>query len=156
MTAGPLAPILHHIHLLADVDEARTLSDGQLLARFAAQRDEASFGVPRAPAVEYGVQAPTHPFPGGAALRRKTLHRVMNELIESWEVGAGVKEFVILTAQAVDAHLEALSTIRTETASTLACGYYSESRDRSRSSRSASIRSDFVTTIRSASSSCFR
>jgi creatinine amidohydrolase len=78
----------------------------------------AAFGVPRAPAVEYGVQAPTHPFPGGAALRRKTLHRVMNELIESWEDGAGVKEFIILTAQAVDAHLEALSTIRTESAST--------------------------------------
>jgi creatinine amidohydrolase len=79
----------------------------------------ATFGVPRAPAVEYGVQAPTHPFPGGAALRRKTLHRVMNELIESWEEGAGVKEFVILTAQPVDAHMEALSTIRTESASTI-------------------------------------
>jgi creatinine amidohydrolase len=78
----------------------------------------ATFGMPRAPAVEYGVQTPTHPFPGGAALRRKTLHRVMNELIESWEEGAGVKEFIILTAQAEDAHLEALSTIRTETAST--------------------------------------
>src|SRR5439155_26759611 len=45
MTAGPLAPVLHHIHLLAGVDEARALSDGQLLARFAARRDEASFGV---------------------------------------------------------------------------------------------------------------
>src|SRR3954449_10763365 len=43
----------------------------------------ASFGMPRAPMVEYGVQTPPHPFPGGAALRRKTLHRVMNELIES-------------------------------------------------------------------------
>jgi creatinine amidohydrolase/Fe(II)-dependent formamide hydrolase-like protein len=38
----------------------------------------------------------------------------MNELIESWEEGAGVREFVILTAQASEAHLEALSTIRTE------------------------------------------
>ena len=56
------------------------------------------------------------PFPGGAALRRRTLHRVMNELIESWEEGAGVREFVILTAQASDAHLEALSTIRTDEA----------------------------------------
>src|SRR5437899_3689440 len=45
MTAGPLAPVLHHIHLLAGVDEARALSDGQLLARFVARRDEASFGV---------------------------------------------------------------------------------------------------------------
>jgi len=44
------------------------------------------------------------------------MHRVMNELIESWEEGAGVREFVILTAQASDAHLEALSTIRTDDA----------------------------------------
>ena len=38
----------------------------------------------------------------------------MNELIESWEAEAGVDEFVVLTAQADDAHLEALSTIRTD------------------------------------------
>jgi creatinine amidohydrolase len=76
----------------------------------------ASFGIPRAPTVEYGVHAPSRAFPGSAALRRRTLHRVMNELIESWEEGAGVREFVILTAQASEAHLEALSTIRTDEA----------------------------------------
>ena len=76
----------------------------------------AEFGILRAPTVEYGVHAPAHAFPGGASLRRRTLHRVMNELIESWEEGAGVREFVILTAQASDAHLEALSTIRTDRA----------------------------------------
>jgi creatinine amidohydrolase/Fe(II)-dependent formamide hydrolase-like protein len=76
----------------------------------------AEFGILRAPTVEYGVHAPTHAFPGGASLRRRTLHRVMNELIESWEEGAGVREFVILTAQASEAHLEALSTIRTNDA----------------------------------------
>ena len=74
----------------------------------------ARYGVPRAPTVEYGVHAATRPFPGGAALRRRTLHRVMNELIESWEAGAGVREFLILTAQSSEAHLEALSTIRTD------------------------------------------
>lgn len=74
------------------------------------------FGVPRAPTVEYGVHAQATLFSGGAALRRRTLHRVMNELIESWEAGAGVREFVILTAQASEAHLEALSTIRTDQA----------------------------------------
>jgi creatinine amidohydrolase/Fe(II)-dependent formamide hydrolase-like protein len=76
----------------------------------------AAFSVLRAPTVEFGVHATARPFPGGAALRHRTLHRVMNELIESWEEGAGVREFVILTAQASDAHLEALSTIRTDTA----------------------------------------
>jgi creatinine amidohydrolase len=73
----------------------------------------ATFTVLRAPTVEFGVHAISRPFPGGAALRHRTLHRVMNELIESWEEGAGVREFVILTAQASEAHLEALSTIRT-------------------------------------------
>jgi creatinine amidohydrolase len=76
----------------------------------------AEFGMLRAPTLEFGVHAPTHAFPGGASLRRRTLHRVMNELIESWEEGAGVREFVILTAQASEAHLEALSTIRTNAA----------------------------------------
>ena len=74
------------------------------------------FHIPRAPTVEYGVHTPSRSFPGGATLRRRTLHRVMNELIESWEGGAGVTEFVVLTAQASDAHLEALSTIRTDSA----------------------------------------
>jgi creatinine amidohydrolase len=77
----------------------------------------AAFSVPRAPTVEFGVHTVARPLPGGAALRHRTLHRVMNELIESWEEGAGVREFVILTAQASEAHLEALSTIRTEEAS---------------------------------------
>jgi creatinine amidohydrolase len=76
----------------------------------------AAFTVLRAPTVEFGVHAISRPFPGGAALRHRTLHRVMNELIESWEEGAGVREFMILTAQASEAHLEALSTIRTEEA----------------------------------------
>jgi creatinine amidohydrolase/Fe(II)-dependent formamide hydrolase-like protein len=76
----------------------------------------AAFSVLRAPTVEFGVHAVSRPFPGGASLRHRTLHRVMNELIESWEEGAGVREFMILTAQASEAHLEALSTIRTDEA----------------------------------------
>jgi creatinine amidohydrolase/Fe(II)-dependent formamide hydrolase-like protein len=76
----------------------------------------AAFQVPRTPTVEYGVHASASPFPGSATLRRRTLHRVMNELIESWEAGAGVREFVVLTAQASEGHLEALSTIRTDEA----------------------------------------
>jgi creatinine amidohydrolase len=80
----------------------------------------AQTGVLRVPTVEYGVHTPTRSFPGGAALRRKTLHRVMNELIESWEEGAGVRQFLILTAQNNDAHQEALSTIRADLASVVA------------------------------------
>jgi creatinine amidohydrolase/Fe(II)-dependent formamide hydrolase-like protein len=40
----------------------------------------------------------------------------MNELIESWEEGAGVREFFIITAQSSEGHLEALSAIRTDEA----------------------------------------
>ena len=76
----------------------------------------AAWTILRAPTLEFGVHAISRPFPGGASLRHRTLHRVMNELIESWEEGAGVREFMILTAQASEAHLEALSTIRTDQA----------------------------------------
>jgi creatinine amidohydrolase len=89
--------------------------DTIIVERLADDLSEA-FGVPRSPTVEYGVHAATRPFPGSAALRRRTLHRVMNELIESWEEGAGVREFLIVTAQSSEAHLEALSTIRTDEA----------------------------------------
>jgi creatinine amidohydrolase len=73
----------------------------------------AEFQVLRAPTIEYGVNAHTEaPFPGSATLRRKTLHRVMNDLIGSWEDG-GVKEFIIITAHGQAPHQEALSTLRT-------------------------------------------
>jgi creatinine amidohydrolase len=72
----------------------------------------ARFGVLRAPAVEYGANRDPHrPLPGSAPLGRKTLHRLMNELIEAWEVGSGVREFVLITAEGHEAHQEALSTL---------------------------------------------
>jgi creatinine amidohydrolase len=70
----------------------------------------------RAPTVEYGVNsATTRPFPGNASVRRKTLHRWMNDLLGSWEQ-AGVDTFIILTAHGHDPHQEALSTLRTRRA----------------------------------------
>jgi len=72
----------------------------------------ARFGVLRAPAVEYGANRDPHrPLPGSAPLGRKTLHRLMNELIEAWEVGSGVQEFILITAEGHEAHQEALSTL---------------------------------------------
>ncbi len=71
-------------------------------------------GIARAPTIEFGVHAPNERSkPGVAALSRKTLHRAVNELIAVWEEVAGVRDIMILTAHAADAHLEALSTIRT-------------------------------------------
>ena len=74
----------------------------------------AATGIPRAPALEYGVHATREePGAGTAALTRKTLHRALNELIAIWEEVAAVRDTLILTAHAADPHLEALSTIRT-------------------------------------------
>ena len=72
----------------------------------------ARFGVVRAPAVEYAANRDPHrPLPGSAPLGRKTLHRLMNELVEAWELGSGVQEFIIITAEGHEAHQEALSTL---------------------------------------------
>ena len=71
------------------------------------------FGVLRAPTLEYGVNAATmKPFPGAASLSGKTLHRVMNDLIGSWEA-SGFEQFVIITAHSQEPHQEALCTIHT-------------------------------------------
>jgi len=71
------------------------------------------FRILRAPTLEYGVNVDTERgFPGNASLRRKTLHRMLNDLIDSWEAN-GVREFVLLTAHEHDPHLEALSTVVT-------------------------------------------
>src|SRR3989442_1983586 len=76
----------------------------------------AEFRILRAPTVEYGVNTVTkRPYPGNATVRRKTLHRWMNELLGSWEQ-AGVESFIILTAHGHDPHQEALSTLRTRQA----------------------------------------
>jgi len=76
----------------------------------------AAFEILRAPTIEYGVNTATRrSFPGNAAVRRKTLHRWMNDLLGAWEE-AGVDTFIILTAHGHDPHQEALSTLRTRRA----------------------------------------
>ena len=73
----------------------------------------AEFRVLRAPTVEYGVNAaPAQPLAGNASVRRKTLHRTLNDLVDAWEAG-GVREFILLTAHEHDPHLEALETVIT-------------------------------------------
>jgi len=75
-----------------------------------------SFSILRAPTIPYGVNTVTkRPYPGNATVRRKTLHRWMNDLLWSWEQ-CGVDAFIILTAHGHDPHQEALSTLRTKRA----------------------------------------
>jgi creatinine amidohydrolase len=73
----------------------------------------AEFGVLRAPTLEYGVNVETErSFAGNAWLRRKTLHRALNDLLDTWE-STGIREFILLTAHEHDPHLEALATVIT-------------------------------------------
>jgi creatinine amidohydrolase/Fe(II)-dependent formamide hydrolase-like protein len=77
----------------------------------------ARFGILRAPSLEYAANRDPHrPLPGSAPLGRKTLHRLMNELVEAWELGSGVREFLLVTAEGHEAHQEALSTLLVTTA----------------------------------------
>ncbi len=74
----------------------------------------AEFGILRAPTLEYGVNAQSEvEAPGNASLRRKTLLRTLNDLIDSWEA-QGVQEFILLTAHGHQPHQEALATVFTK------------------------------------------
>ena len=73
----------------------------------------AEFGICVAPTLEYGVNVATERgFPGNASLRKKTLHRMLNDLLDTWE-STGVMEFILLTAHEHDPHQEALATVIT-------------------------------------------
>src|SRR5687767_4188851 len=74
------------------------------------------FGVLRAPTVEYGVNVDTEQgFAGNASMVRKTLHKMLNDLLSSWE-RTGFREFILLTAHGHDPHQEALATVITKEA----------------------------------------
>lgn len=82
-----------------------------IIAERVADDLSATFGVLRAPTVEYGVNAETkRALPGNAGVRRKTLHRLLNDLIDQWE-SVGVKEFILFTAHSYDPHQEAMATV---------------------------------------------
>ena len=71
----------------------------------------AEFGVLLAPTLEYGVNVLTEKtFAGNGSISRKTLHRTLNDLVDSWEA-TGIREFILLTAHEHDPHLEAMSTV---------------------------------------------
>ena len=76
----------------------------------------AEYGVLRAPALEYGVNVEMEKgFPGTSSLRKKTLHRTLNDLLDSWEA-TGIREFILLTSHDHDPHQEALATLITSAA----------------------------------------
>lgn len=76
----------------------------------------AEFGILRAPTIEYGVNADgARGYPGRVSLHKRTLHRVLNDLLACWEEN-GITEFVLLTAHGYDPHEEALATVATTSA----------------------------------------
>ena len=103
---GGIAATASHLPLGSDSIIVERLADDLCAARRLAC----------APVLEYSVYPVQCSHNGGVGLRRKTLHRVMNELIDSWEDGAGIQRFIVLTAVGNDAQFEALSTVRTEKA----------------------------------------
>jgi creatinine amidohydrolase/Fe(II)-dependent formamide hydrolase-like protein len=62
----------------------------------------------RAPPFAYGgVTGNGKERPGSAGLQRKTLHRAVNDLLGAWE-DHGVEEFILVTAQRSEPHMDAL------------------------------------------------
>ena len=80
-------------------------------------------GILRAPTFSYGVTATSGPFGAAAGLRRKTVHRAINELLARWE-DQGVVEFVIVSAHRHEPHLEALLMALTATSTTTVYDLY--------------------------------
>jgi creatinine amidohydrolase len=71
------------------------------------------FDVLRAPTMYYGVNVRTdRGYAGTATLSHKTLHRVLNELLASWETH-GIREFILISAHRHEPHLDALATLIT-------------------------------------------
>ncbi len=67
-----------------------------------------------APPLAYGAASETdQAYAGTAALRSKTLHRALNDLVSTWEA-QGVMEFVLLTSHGFGPHYRALVSVMSE------------------------------------------
>lgn len=74
----------------------------------------ARHGVLLAPTLPYGANSRRErAYAGTAALERKTLHRVLNDLVGTWEP-QGVDEILLLTAHGYGPHVSALATAMSE------------------------------------------
>jgi creatinine amidohydrolase len=92
------------------------IGTASIIAERLADDLSAEYGVLRAPTVEYGVNVDAErSFAGNATMRKKTLHRMLNDLLASWEA-TGFREFILLTAHDHDPHQEALATVITSVA----------------------------------------
>ena len=68
-------------------------------------------GILVAPTLAYGVGSDLEQsYAGTATLERKTLHRVLNELVDSWE-RQGLEEIVLMTAHGYGPHIQAMAAV---------------------------------------------
>lgn len=68
-------------------------------------------GILVAPTLAYGVGSDfERSYAGTATLERKTLHRVLNELVDSWE-RQGLEEIVLMTAHGYGPHIQAMAAV---------------------------------------------
>lgn len=92
------------------------LGSNVLIARRFALALSREFGILRAPTLYYGVNVSSERhYAGTASLRKKTLHRALNELLATWEA-QGISEFILFTAHRHEPHLDALATLITGSA----------------------------------------
>jgi creatinine amidohydrolase len=90
------------------------LGTATIIAEALADDLSSAYGVIRAPTIEYGVNVDSErEAPGNATMRKKTLHRMLNDLLASWET-SGFREFILITAHDHDPHQEALATVITQ------------------------------------------
>lgn len=95
------------------------LGTNTFIARAVAREVSRRTGILVAPCFHYGVSlAGGERFAGSAGLRRKTLHRALNELLAGWE-DHGVREFFFVTAHRHEPHLDALLMALTTSATTM-------------------------------------
>lgn len=88
------------------------LGAGTVVAEALADDLSREFGVLRAPTVHYGANIPSvEAYAGAASLKPKTLHRMLNELVASWEAH-GFAEIIAITVSQYDPHVEAVATVR--------------------------------------------
>ena len=68
-------------------------------------------GILVAPTLAYGVGSELEQsYAGTATLERKTLHRVLNELVDSWE-RQGLEEIVLMTVHGYGPHIQAMASV---------------------------------------------
>ncbi len=101
------------------------LGTNTLIAEAVARAVSEEMQILCAPTFQYGVPARhDREYSGAAGLRRKTLHRAVNELLGTWE-DHGVNEFIIITAHRYEPHLDAILMALTEQSTATVIDLYS-------------------------------